>query len=84
MGKMDRLLLFHVSYYTLHHALHHVAQMWSYTIDPAEPVVEELTEPTPAEESANPELTEGKHQCIPPIILDFCFNQYFMLCMLVH
>jgi hypothetical protein len=37
--------------------LHHVAQMWSYTIDPVEPVVEELTEPAPAEESANTELT---------------------------
>jgi hypothetical protein len=74
MGKMDRLLLFHASYCTLHHTLHHVAHAWSYTIDPAEPVVEELMKPAPAEESANTELTEGKHWCIPPIILDFCFN----------
>jgi hypothetical protein len=78
---MDRLLLFHASYCTLHHALHHVTHTWSYTIDPTESMVEELTEPAPAEESANTELTEGKH---PPIILDFCFNHYFMLCMLVH
>jgi hypothetical protein len=81
---MDRLLLFHASYCNLHHALHHVAHTWSYTIDPTEPVVEELTEPAPTEESANTELTEGKHRCIPPIILDFCFNHYFMLCTLVH
>jgi hypothetical protein len=38
---------------------------------------EELTEPAPAEET-NPELTKGKPQCIPPIILDFCFNHYFI------
>jgi hypothetical protein len=80
MGKMDRLLLLHTSYYTLHH----VAHTWSYTIDPAESVVEELMELALTEESANIELTEGKHRCIPPIILDFCFNHYFMLCMLVH
>jgi hypothetical protein len=35
MGKMDRLLLFHASYYTLHH----VAHMWSYMIDPVKLVV---------------------------------------------
>jgi hypothetical protein len=39
MGKMGRLLLFHASYCPLHH----VAHTWSYMIDPAEPVVEELT-----------------------------------------
>jgi hypothetical protein len=60
---MDRLLLIHASY----SPLHHVAHMWPYTIDPAELVVEELTEPTPAEESANTELTKGKLRCIPPI-----------------
>jgi hypothetical protein len=60
MGKMDRLLLFHASYCPLHHTLHHVAHTLSYTIDLAEPGVEELTEPTPVEESANIELTEGK------------------------
>jgi hypothetical protein len=63
MGKMDRLLLFHASYYPLHH----VAHMWSYTIDPVESVVEELMEPAPMEESANTELTEGKLRCILPI-----------------
>jgi hypothetical protein len=80
MGKMDWLLLFHASYCTLHH----VAHTWSYTIDLAESVVEELTELAPAEESANTELTKGKHWCIPSVILDFCFNHYFMLCILVH
>jgi hypothetical protein len=67
MGKMDRSLLFHASYCSLHHELHHVAHTWYYMIDPAEPVVEELTEPALAEESANTELTEGKPWCIPPI-----------------
>jgi hypothetical protein len=42
----------------MHHAMHHMAHMWSYTIDPAELVVKELTEPAPAEESTNTELTE--------------------------
>jgi hypothetical protein len=37
-----------------------MAHAWSYTIDPTEPVVEELTEPAPAEEFANTELTKGK------------------------
>jgi hypothetical protein len=50
----------------------------------AEEEQEPLEEPTQAEESANAELTEGKHRSIPPLILDFCFNHYFMLCMLVH
>jgi hypothetical protein len=67
MGKMVRLLLFHASYCPLHHALYHVAHTWSYTIDPMESVVEELTEPAPADEFANTELTEGKPWCIPPI-----------------
>jgi hypothetical protein len=61
------LLLFHASYCSLHHGLRHVAHTWYYMIDPAEPVVEELTEPALAEESANTELTEGKPWCIPPI-----------------
>jgi hypothetical protein len=43
---------------------------------------EPLEEPTPAEETANAELTDGKHRCIPLIILDFFFNHYFMLCIL--
>jgi hypothetical protein len=60
---MDRLLLIHASYCPLHH----VAHTWSYTIDPTELVVEELTEPTPAEESANTELTKGMLRCIPSI-----------------
>jgi hypothetical protein len=54
-----------------------MAHTWSYTIDPVEPMVEELTEPAPAEESANTELTEGKPQCIPPILLDFYFKSVF-------
>jgi hypothetical protein len=45
---------------------------------------EPLEEPAQAEEAANAELTEGKYWCIPTIIFDFCFNHYFMLCMLVH
>jgi hypothetical protein len=77
MGKMDRLLMFHASYYILHHARHPMAHTWSSTIDPVEPVVEELTEPAIAEESANTELTEGKPRCIPPIFLDFCFKSVF-------
>jgi hypothetical protein len=47
--------------------MHHVAHMWSYTIDPVESMVEELMEPAPAEESANTELSEGKLRCILPI-----------------
>jgi hypothetical protein len=43
----------------------------------------ELTEPTPAEET-KPELTEGKPRCNSPLFLDFDFNHYFMLSMLVH
>jgi hypothetical protein len=43
-----------------------------------EPESEESMETTPAEET-NPELTKGKPQCIPPIILDFFFNHYFIL-----
>jgi hypothetical protein len=34
-------------------------------LDRADPESEELTEPTLAEET-NPELAEGKHQCITP------------------
>jgi hypothetical protein len=45
---------------------------------------EPLEAPTQAEEAANAELTEGKHRCIPPIILDFCFNHYFMLSIFLH
>jgi hypothetical protein len=67
MGKMVSLLRFHASYFTLHHARHPMAHTWSYTIDPAEPMVEKLTEPAPVEKSANTELTEGKPRCIPPI-----------------
>jgi hypothetical protein len=46
--------------------------------------LEPLEEPAQAEEAANAELTEGKHRCIPLIILDFWFNHYFMLCMLMN
>jgi hypothetical protein len=45
---------------------------------------EPLEEPAQAEEAANAELTEGKPSCILPTILDFLFNHYFILCMLVH
>jgi hypothetical protein len=54
-----------------------MAHTWSYTIDPAEPVVEELTKPAPAEEFANTKLTEGKPQFIPRIFLYFCFKSVF-------
>jgi hypothetical protein len=54
-----------------------MAHTWSYMIDPAEPVVKELTEPPPAEEFANTELTEGKPRCISPIFLDICFKSVF-------
>jgi hypothetical protein len=56
-----------------------MAHTWSYTIDPVEPVVEELTEPAPAEESANTELNEGKPQFILPIFLNFCFKSLFCI-----
>jgi hypothetical protein len=58
-----------------------MAHTWSYMIDPVEPVVEELTEPAPAEESssANSEITEGKPRCIPPIFLDLCFKSIVVL-----
>jgi hypothetical protein len=74
---MSRLLLFYVSYRTLH-IMHCTmlcsAHLYLYTLDPADPKLEEPTELAPAEESANTELTEDKPQCIPPIILGFCFN----------
>jgi hypothetical protein len=71
---MSRLLLFKASYCTLH--LMHCtvlgsAHLYSYTLDLAELELEEPTEPAPAEEAANTELTEGKPRCIPPIILNF-------------
>jgi hypothetical protein len=50
-----------------------LAHMCSYTLNLAESEVEESTEPPPAEEFANTELTEGKPWCIPPISLDFLF-----------
>jgi hypothetical protein len=52
----------------------------SHTEEEQEP----LEESAQAEEAANAELSEGKNRCNPPIILNFCFNHYFMLCMLVH
>jgi hypothetical protein len=79
MGKMDNLLWCHASYYILNHAQHHMAHTWSYMIDPAEPVVEELTEPAPAEEFSNTEITEAKPRCIPPIFLDLCFKSIVVL-----
>jgi hypothetical protein len=79
MGKMDSLIWCHASYCILHHAHHHMAHTWSYTIDLAEPVVEELTEPASAEESSNTKITEGKHRCIPPIFLDLCFKSIVVL-----
>jgi hypothetical protein len=60
------------------------AHLYSYTLDHVEPELEEPTELAPAEEADNTEPTEGKSRCIPPIILDFCLNHYFKLCMLVH
>jgi hypothetical protein len=65
----------------MHRIMLLLAHMCSYTLDHAEP---ELEEQAPAEEVTNSELTEGKPRCIPPIILVFCFNHYFMLYMLVH
>jgi hypothetical protein len=61
-----------------------MAHMWSYTIDPAEPVVEELTKPAPAEESANIELTEGKPGASHLYSLTFVLNQNFVLQLFVH
>jgi hypothetical protein len=79
---MDRLLLVHASYctlYIMHCIMWHFAHTCSYTLDPAEPKVEELTELAPAEETANTKLSEGKPECIPLILLDFCFKSVFML-----
>jgi hypothetical protein len=79
MGKMDSLLWCHASYYILHYARHHMAHTWSYTIDPAEPMVEELMEPALVEEFANTEIPEGKPRCIPHIFLDLCFKSIVVL-----
>jgi hypothetical protein len=79
---MDWLLLVHASYCTFHimHCIKWLlAHTCSYTLDPTEPEVEESTEPAPTEVTANAKLTEGKHRCIPPIFLDFCFKSVFML-----
>jgi hypothetical protein len=35
-------------------------------------------------EETNPEIAQGKPQCIPPIIFYFSFNHYFMLTLIVH
>jgi hypothetical protein len=56
-----------------------LAHTCSYTLDPTEPVIEELMEPAPVEEFANIEITDGKTWCIPPMFLDFCFKSIFML-----
>jgi hypothetical protein len=68
---MDRLLMFHASYCTLH-IMHCIMWILSHTcshmLDPVEPEVEEPTELALVQESTNTELIEGKPQCIPPII----------------
>jgi hypothetical protein len=84
MGKMDSLLWGHASYYILHHARHHTAHTWSHTIDLTEPVVEELTEPAPAEECANTKITKGKPWCIPPIFFELCFKSIVVLRLLCN
>jgi hypothetical protein len=59
------------------------AHLYSYTLDPVELELKEPTEPAPAEEAANTELTEGKPRCIQPIILDFSWITtlcYICLC----
>jgi hypothetical protein len=45
---------------------------------------EPLEEPAQAEDPANTELTKGNARCIPPLFLDFAFNYYFVLSMVVH
>jgi hypothetical protein len=52
-------------------------------LDHAELESEELTEPTPVEET-NPELNQGKPRCIPPPSLTFTLKQYSMLSLIVH
>jgi hypothetical protein len=68
----------------MHCIMLYLAHICSYTLDHAEPELEEPMEQAQAEEVTNIELSEVKPQCIPPIILGFCFNHYFMLYMLVH
>jgi hypothetical protein len=68
----------------MHRIMFLLAHICSYTLDHMEPKLEEPTEQAEAEEATNTELTEGRPRCIPPIILGFCFNHYFMLYMLVH
>jgi hypothetical protein len=51
--------------------------------DFAEQEQEIQVEPLQAKDPANTELTEGKPRCIPPLFLDFAFNQYFMLRLIV-
>jgi hypothetical protein len=58
-------------------SFHSVPFAYSRSRGHAELESEELIELVPPEET-NPELTEGKPGCIPLIILDFCFNYYFI------
>jgi hypothetical protein len=47
------------------------AHLYSYMLDHAEPKSEEPMEQAQVEDPANPELTQGKPQCILPIIPGF-------------
>jgi hypothetical protein len=52
------------------------AHLCSYMLDHPELELEEPMEQAQAEETANNELTKRKPWCMPPIFLDFGFNQY--------
>jgi hypothetical protein len=68
------------------HALHILisTHTYAYTLDHAELRSEVQAEQAQVEAITNLSLDQGKPRCIPPIILGFYFNHYFMLYMLVY
>jgi hypothetical protein len=68
------------------HAFHILilTHAYAYTLDHAESRSEVQAEQAQVEAITSLALDQGKPRCIPTIILDFCFNYYFMLYMLVH
>jgi hypothetical protein len=59
-------------------------QSFMHMLDHTEQEQESPVEQAPIEDVTNIFLEQNKPRCIPPLFLDFAFNHYFMLCLIVH
>jgi hypothetical protein len=87
MSKLDRLLLFYASYYTLH-LMHFIivilTHTYAYTLGHVEPRSKVQTEQAQVEAITNIFLSKASSGASHQLFLNFCFQLVLMLQLIVH